>query len=138
MKTAELMKKNKQLNKELMALKSETELFVKDVLSNPENQRLVNLSVKTSEAPAPQVYVSSNLDFHVLNANGELAKLPTAVTTSQGATKPTAANHDFAANHRVRPPAGFPSERKRAGCEDIYGSPEGGGFLPNKKHRLSI
>ena len=158
MKTAELMKKNKQLNKELMTLKAETAAFVKDVLANPENQRLVDLSTKTSASPAPQVYVSSNLDFHVLNANGELAKLPTAVTNQGGfmsTIRPTQAGvseNGIVAAHLIRPTvvsspnpmSRLMTGRKRT-CEDMmsFDAPNSGAGLggfqqQSKKHRPSI
>ena len=70
MKTADLMRKNKQLNKELLELKKQTQLFVQDVLSNPENQGLV-LQNKNP------VFVSQNLDFHVVNEQGKFTQVPT-------------------------------------------------------------
>jgi sugar diacid utilization regulator len=40
MRTAELMRKNAQLAKELAQLRQQAEAFVEDVLSNPENAHL--------------------------------------------------------------------------------------------------
>ena len=47
MKTADLIRKNQQAQSELVQLKAEIEQFTKSVLSNPENQVLLNYHLFT-------------------------------------------------------------------------------------------
>ena len=120
MKTAELMRKNEKLNRELIQLKKETAQFVQDVFSNPENAYLVNpqfgdlsqqprtrqqksvmfedgwtsgklqqnnqttsAAAIRNETPATsKVFVSQNLDFHIIDSQGRVTPLPTVLTTT--------------------------------------------------------
>ena len=100
MKTAELMKQNNQLNKELQQLRSDTEMFVASVLSNPENRGLVEMQQQSKQQSTEdgtrqrlsnqqqtrspgQVFLSPNLDFHIINSVGEIQQLsPTIVKNS--------------------------------------------------------
>lgn len=90
MKTAELMRQNQQLNKELKQLKKETQDFVQSVLSNPENAKLKELS-KSPSNDATMIFVSSSLDFQLVNEVGQLKHIPTVCESSDEASSPT--NH---------------------------------------------
>ena len=171
MKTAELMRKNEKLNRELMQLKKEAALFVQDVFSNPENAHLVKPQFKDvqprqrpqksvmfedgwtsgklqeqdkkqqsaanaqiqSLAAAPQVFVSQNLDFHLIDSSGRLTPLPTVLTTAP-TSEQVMPNPNMAAN--AVPTTSFtgPSlKRKHQSGEDatpstsgLFLSPRGG------------
>lgn len=87
MKTADLMRQNQQLSRELEQLKKDTHAFVQSVLSNPENASLVSAS-RVSSNMKP-IYVSSNLEFHVFNEAGQLKPLPTVLTVSSSSSCPS-------------------------------------------------
>eukprot|EP00095_Tigriopus_kingsejongensis_P008678 maker-scaffold72_size415059-snap-gene-3.17 protein:Tk08678 transcript:maker-scaffold72_size415059-snap-gene-3.17-mRNA-1 annotation:"uncharacterized serine-rich isoform x2" len=94
MKTAELMQKNRDLNKELFKLKQDTNHFVENVLSNPANRNLVSKSNRvdgksptSGDKKPPQVFVSPNLDFHLVSNLGEIQALPTMVSPNNSSVE---------------------------------------------------
>lgn len=114
MKTAELMRKNQQLNRDLAALRRDADAFVRSVLSNPENAGLVALTPEQMRLRQQQmlqqqqqhqkgpfsgggkaqnlsstqpVFVNGNLDFHVPDGMGGVRRLPTAIVGGGGGAK---------------------------------------------------
>ena len=90
MRTADLLRKNQQLGRDLAALKRETQTFVNSVLANPENAHLVGkmpapIAPVAAAASSQQLFVSDSLDFHVMGRNGKLEQLRTSVKAAASA-----------------------------------------------------
>ncbi len=84
MRTAELMRKNRKLTKQLAQLRRDADAFVCSVLSNPENRHFAKMNfVQAGMVPSPSLVVSPNLDFSVMDPSGRLTPVTTEVLTEE-------------------------------------------------------